>query len=260
MSSGSLRPSSPVPRRPACRRRIGSGCGCISSIPWSPRGLASRSPRVGRCKALATIGQGVRLAGGRSGAAAAAFHRYCGCRPGRRPYPRGQSAAKLGRRRRAGRPHRPAGGGDPAHRDRRHPSAVMHHAERRRRSGGADARGAGAKIRSWRSRQRDLGRHRNHDPDRRRGARAANTLSRHLADLSRRAGRGGGNVGAPHGIVGGAYRPRFVARRDADGRRRRPHPRRAIGALVSLRQCGRRRCRRGRGGARGLSRRPGYFG
>ena len=44
--------------------------------------------------------------------------------------------------------------------------------------------------------RRDVGRHRDHDPHRHRGRRAANPLSRHLADLSGGAGRGGRDSGA----------------------------------------------------------------
>ena len=140
--------------------------------------------------------KGVGLAGGGARAACAAPHRYGGrCARGR-AHSRGQGAAKFRRRPRSRRPDRAAGGGDPAHRDRRHSFAVVHHAERRNRSGGARARGFLAKLRRRGHRQRDLGRHRDHDPDRHRGRRAANPLSRHLADLSGGSGGGGCDRGA----------------------------------------------------------------
>ena len=54
-----------------------------------------------------------------------------------------------------------------------------------------------------------------------------------------------------------ADRARAVACVHADGGRRGAHSRHAVGPLVAVRQCGRRRRYRRAGGARGLSRRPG---
>ena len=204
--------------------------------------------------------EGFGLAGRGAGAVAAACCRYRRCRLGGRVDRRRESAAKPRRYRLAGGSDRPAGGRDPAHGNRRHSSSIVRHAERRCRSGGAGAGGAGSEIRSGRDRKRDLGRHRDCDPFRGGGARTANTLSRHLADLSGRSARGCGYRVARHGIERSAHRACFITCGDADGGRRRPHSRHADRAMVSLRQRGRGRCCRGRSGARGLPRRYGDSG